>query len=403
MSDSADAVVTWKSSDTNVATIDKNGKITAVSVGKATITAEAGGVSETCEVNVLEAPQFTDFSNAKCELLFDINTNLKITDVIPNDNKGNQYYYIITPTNSKPTLTIRSNGNVDPTSENIHFMNINSNDNYIYAKDLDKYSELNQDLYLWVVQDISSIYDEGYYNEQKEYITHFTKFLLEGKKLVRPELPQLNQIITSFSMGFYASKDNGYESKYTRIAFRFPASNINRKFKIKIGKVTDNTILTKIKNEDYSGITQLLSYAKNNQSIYSADLTTTTENYYNNADNLFNGRELLENKAYYYIYVEFDDENGKFYPIEGVTLGQAYISNYSNYWDIWGYTSEKFEWNDLSGTYENGEDGEDGEDDSLSGPKLPDAGEKQILILLILGVIGIAVFLKFKNDKYKKI
>ncbi|MBE6900385.1 MAG: hypothetical protein E7479_06975 [Ruminococcaceae bacterium] len=44
--------VTWKSSDESVATVDENGKVTAVENGTATITATAGEFSDTCEVTV---------------------------------------------------------------------------------------------------------------------------------------------------------------------------------------------------------------------------------------------------------------------------------------------------------------------------------------------------------------
>ena len=43
---------TWTSSDKKVATVDKNGKVTAKGVGTATITLNAGGITETCTVNV---------------------------------------------------------------------------------------------------------------------------------------------------------------------------------------------------------------------------------------------------------------------------------------------------------------------------------------------------------------
>ncbi len=49
--------LTWKSSDTDVATVDANGKVTAVTLGTATITATAadvGGVSASCEVTVTQ-------------------------------------------------------------------------------------------------------------------------------------------------------------------------------------------------------------------------------------------------------------------------------------------------------------------------------------------------------------
>ncbi|MBR5324198.1 MAG: Ig domain-containing protein, partial [Muribaculaceae bacterium] len=49
--DAADKTVTWESSNTNVATVE-NGKITAVGVGSATITAKSGKVQAKCIVTV---------------------------------------------------------------------------------------------------------------------------------------------------------------------------------------------------------------------------------------------------------------------------------------------------------------------------------------------------------------
>ncbi|RDU47600.1 hypothetical protein DWU89_18705 [Parabacteroides acidifaciens] len=53
-SDASNKNVTWKSSDDKIATVDANGKVTAVAVGKATITVttEDGGKTATCEVTV---------------------------------------------------------------------------------------------------------------------------------------------------------------------------------------------------------------------------------------------------------------------------------------------------------------------------------------------------------------
>ncbi|MBR3871427.1 MAG: InlB B-repeat-containing protein, partial [Paludibacteraceae bacterium] len=53
----ADTVkVTWSSSKESVATIDQNGKVQAISAGKATITANAGGKTATCTVEVTAKP-----------------------------------------------------------------------------------------------------------------------------------------------------------------------------------------------------------------------------------------------------------------------------------------------------------------------------------------------------------
>ena len=48
----ADGVVSWSSNNTSVATVDSNGKVTAVASGTATITATIGSKSATCTVTV---------------------------------------------------------------------------------------------------------------------------------------------------------------------------------------------------------------------------------------------------------------------------------------------------------------------------------------------------------------
>lgn len=51
--DATDKTVTWSSSDSAVATVDETGKVTAVKIGNATITAKAGSKTETCKVVVI--------------------------------------------------------------------------------------------------------------------------------------------------------------------------------------------------------------------------------------------------------------------------------------------------------------------------------------------------------------
>ena len=50
--DATDKTVTWRSSNEKVATVDANGKVTAVGNGEATITATAGGKTATCKLSV---------------------------------------------------------------------------------------------------------------------------------------------------------------------------------------------------------------------------------------------------------------------------------------------------------------------------------------------------------------
>ena len=51
-----DKSIVWSSSNPDVASVDEQGKVTAISVGKATITAEHGGFTATCDVTV-ELPE----------------------------------------------------------------------------------------------------------------------------------------------------------------------------------------------------------------------------------------------------------------------------------------------------------------------------------------------------------
>lgn len=77
--------VTWKSSDTAVATVDSIGKVTAIKAGKAKITATVGNVSATCEVIVYQQeavePPKIDIDKPVDEVTIGINDE-KSNDII---------------------------------------------------------------------------------------------------------------------------------------------------------------------------------------------------------------------------------------------------------------------------------------------------------------------------------
>lgn len=406
-----DAKVTWKSSNPSVVTVDENtGIIKAIKEGEATITATSVGVTDTCKVTVYSAPKFTDFSKAKYENELNYNDeNLKISGITPDED--GIYYYVVTATKTKPTLQLNNYGAIDLQAEGQNFdtLTINTKENYIYTRKMAEYTELNKDLYLWVIQQVHL--ENSYYDSNSNCKSSATRFVVEGEKLTRAKLPNLNIILQTFSIGKWASS----ESNQTYIRFNFPTNTEKRKFTLKIGKVTDNSILSKIQKNDYTGITELLSYAKKNKSVYSKELTTTSLAYYRNDKALFDGNKLLENKAYYYIYVQFNDENGKYVPIEGVTLGQAWLSTISDNWDLWAFTSDGFKWDNLTPTVsdtetkeeikeENKEKEEKEEkDDTVADVKLPDTG-KQIIISAIITLLSLAGVLCYKKyNKYKEI
>jgi len=409
----SNAKITWKSSDTSIVTVNENtGELKALKEGKVTITATAAGVSDTCEVSVYGAPKFTDFSKAKFQNEISYTEeSLKISGITPAENGS--YYYVVTPTKTKPNLVL-SGGMIDSSIEGQDFnlLTINTKDNYVYTRNLAKYTELNQELYLWVIQQVSL--EEYYYDSNSKYVSHASRFVVEGEKLTRAQLPNLNLILKSFTIGEWTYSNDS--ANYTSINFNFPTHTEKRKFTLKIGKVTDNKILTKIQKGDYTGITELLSYAKKNESVYSKELTTTTRGFYRNDKAIFDGNKLLKNKAYYYIYLQFNDENGKYAPIEGVTLGQAILSSTNNNWDLWAYTADNFEWDNLTPTTpetdkkdevkeENIDKEENTEkeekDDTVSDVKLPNTGKQIIIssIIVLLAISGILMYKKYNQYK----
>ena len=390
-------IVQWKSNDESVANVDSNGKITAVKAGSTKVIAMVPGRTIEIDVTVINAPIFTDFSNAKYETSFNgfYDDTLKITGIKPDDTHKSNYYYIITSNKNKPDIVYDENGSIDieNTKSELEDLSVNAKENYVYSRKIAKYEELNQDLYIWIIQE--NKLDQNYYDMQEKMISYVTKFVVEGKKLERIKLPQLNLILQGFNISGFTNL-NGEKDDYTWIRFNFPTETKNRKFTLKIGIINDNTILSKIQKNDYSGIIELLAYAKKSDAIYNNNLTTTSEAYYANYNSaLFDGKKILKNKAYYYIYAQFDDENGKYYPIEGVTLAQAYISSVSDFWDLWAYTSSDFKWDNLTSTYTSSP--------SIDAPtSLPYTGITAVG-LAIVAMVGTAVFFKVKNNKYKGI
>lgn len=395
--------VTWTSNDPNTVTVDKTtGVIKAVKQGEATITASVAGVSDSCEVIVYDSPKFTDFSNAKYETALNWTTEtLQIKGIKPNVDDYTNYYYIITSNNTKPNITKTTRGSLDTEKmkNTIENFSINTDENYIYTRNISKYAELNQDMYIWILQE--SRLGDSYYDENGNYVSYVTRFVTDGKKITRAELPKLNLILQTFSIGYWNSTTSNEEDNYTYIKFNFPTQVENRKFTLKIGKITDNAILSKIQKNDYTGITELLNYAKGHDSIYSQQLTTTSEAYFRSDTSLFDGNKVLQNKGYYYIYVEFDDENGKYYPIEGVTLGQAWLSSSSDSWDLWAYTSSDFQWDNLSSTTQ--ETPKKTEDNTVAKGILPRTGVTSFALVSLVGMTLLGVFFYKKYNKYKDI
>ena len=102
-----DRTVTWSSSDSGVATVS-DGNVTALSVGKATITAQAGNVKDECivTVNPIEA---TSVTLDKSEVILAPGESVALIATVYPDNASDK---TVTWSSSDPDIVTVSDGNV---------------------------------------------------------------------------------------------------------------------------------------------------------------------------------------------------------------------------------------------------------------------------------------------------
>ena len=380
--------IEWKSENENIAKVDNTGKITAVNVGTTKVTAKVPGAETSFDVIVTKAPEFTDFSNAKFE--WSQLVKLKISN-FTNSEKHLNYYYCITKNSEKPKFEISANGGVNLTSNDSDWKLMEEKDISLY---LEKYVELNQDLYFCVIEELryNDDYSVGYKDDNGNYIKYKTGVVVSGKKLERPKYPVYAEMFFATFLSYDASQ----------LVFNIPTGQETiRKFTVKIGKITDTNILNGIKNNQGEAWNSLLEYSKNSNAIYNNKLSTTNKGNasYKTSDGAEKINLELENDAYYYMYVVFDDENGKYYPASGLTIAKA--STYKDgAWYMFFLGDDKFKWDEF-GIAKVGTDKVD--NTIIDGPKqLPYTGIKTAGIVLLV-MIGSAIFFNVKNNKYKGI
>ena len=357
-SSSTSLKITWTSSDTSIATVDSNGLVKGIKEGYAVITAKGSEKTATCTITVDQNGEWTDFTNAKFDLkkVGTSSCNLEISNVIPKSNS--LYYLLITSNADKPKIT-------SDTEKKKISLTYDSDNKKFYSHELEEYVELNQDLYASVIEE----------NKDKEVVIY-------GKKINRYSEPKYND---AFFATFMTNKKDQIITKFTY------SGKADRNVQIKIGRVTDLSIIKKIKNEDNSGFESLLSLAKSNDGIFNKNVEIKKDSksdvsYDANKDS--NEEDLikldnLQDGAYYFLYVKVDDENGKYITQEAVTLAQG--QTYPGGWSMFFYGDNNLKWPDYENTKQ--------EDDSTAKGELPQTGvQATVIISLIVIFTGVGVF-----------
>ncbi len=254
--------------------------------------------------------------------------------------------------------------------------------NSLSSEAVTKIVELNQDLYVNVIE--------------HNALTGNDEIVSYGNKLER-------FAEAKYSDAFYATF---MTNKMDQIVTSFTHSGENnRKIEVKIGKVTDTSILNKLKNQDSTGFSQLLQFAKTSSAIYDKTLDADKDDNfaieYNADEGIVNGNPVidvqgLQNEEYYYLYIKTDDENGKYISNEAVTLAQANI-NISG-WSMFFYGSSDFKWADF-GEITIGEG-----DNTIAPTDIPKAGLEKIISVGVGAIsIGAGIVLYKKYKEYQGI
>ncbi len=379
---SKDTNITWTSSDSSVATVTENGLVKGIKEGTTIITAKGIESTATCNITVkskdaiIDNDEWTDFSKAKIELNKDgiSNAIIQISNVTAKEDSI--YYMVITPNGSE--ASIPSEGFVS--DEAILLKYDNENKRFISADGtkVAKYVELNQDIYVNIIEENSG---------GKEKVVFY------GKKVEKYDEPKYAD---AFHATFMTNDNDQIVTSFTH------SEKNNRKIQIKIGKITDQSILQKIKNNDISGFASLLDFAKKSNGIFDKVVDADKDDYYAIEYNADNGENIknqavidlknLENESYYYLYIKADGENGKYTSPEAVTLARARVSGDS--WGLFFYGSSDFKWADF---------GTAGVDNTTASGKIPQTGANMMIwITLGLALIGGGAFsyIQYRRNNY---
>lgn len=251
------------------------------------------------------------------------------------------------------------------------------------SKTITKYYELNQDIYINILE---TDYDIEDYDNQ-------TKVVASGIKAEK------NIAVPTDYRAFFATQvaDNGDQIVTT---FIHDESN-HRKLQVKLGKITDMSILQKIKNNDTAGFRDLLEYSKKDNALVNETMEADKNSPFLQVDrDPKEGESVIdlskfEKNAYYYLYVKSDDENGKYISNEAVTFGIDTISAFDDMVLLEFYGSEDFNWDGVTDTNVG--------DITVATKDIPQTGEKMWIFAMCgtaLAALSVFAYVHYKKNNY---
>ena len=301
-----------------------------------------------------------------------------------------EYYILLTNSSSEFEIPLKSGSSLVDTNDDRFLMRCSKSS--MEDQSVAKWLELNGDIYLWLIE------------EQRDNSTKETvhKAIIKAKKLERPAQKIIGRRMSGFffknSTDIYLSTPRGYSL----------AKSTTRNVKIKVGKVTDQSILRSIKNSESGCLQKLMDYAKKADAVY-----TTTLAVKSGQDGITPKMNLVDD-AYYFVYYQLDDENGKYYPGEEVSLYQACISDDLAIISLHNYLDDKFEWKlaaepkpsatptPKSSTTPTATPTPSTTDTTVADGKIPQTGESfaVIAIIGITMVVGIIGIVKYRKNNF---
>lgn len=324
--------------------------------------------------------KWTDFSKAKLTFVRDESEtlyyqyDLKFENITLNADSGTMYYIFMANSSTKPTFgTTREE--LEKNCTTTLTANSAKEVNHVYTRE---FIEKTGDIYVWVVETRWNPSTFAYENKE----------VLSAKKVAKPSLAKLGTRMKAF---FFSDKTTTFV--YT------PYKNENRKINLKIGKVTDKSVLLSIKNGEASCLNKLMDYAKKTNSLYTGSVSIGQSATITNKFDVVDGE-------YYYVYMQLDSENGTYEPIEEVSLFQGLITSDGK--NLSDYLSNEFKWNltddpapSPSPSATSVPTPSATPDGSTATTPLPQTGEAVaiIAILAVIIVAGVMFYVRYRNYK----